>query len=279
MSIPREVMLETHNGRIKLVQKPVAELTILRKDTMSYKNTNLSVIHSAITELKFKQFELKARISTANKSGFSLKFKKNGTQYSEFIFDFINQEIIFNRSKSGGFYDQYFAQLQVAPLIIENGFTDLHLFVDNSSAELFSAGGQVVMSNQIFPDSTSNRIELTPLDQDLLVDEFDIWNFEKGRVPLPDTIPPPSLPLPQKLFEVFPNPIAGAQDLTVRINNAAGDVKFELFNPAGMLIDVFHSSESFMVIPSTRFSYSKGLYILKGTNGKGGVLTRKILVF
>ena len=183
MSIPREVKLETHNGQIKLVQKPIEELNILHKDTLTYRNKNLSVINNAIKNSVFKQFELKAKIATANKTGFSLKFKKNESQYSQFIFDFVNKEILFNRTSPTAelTIEGYFSQLQVAPLIVENGYIDLHLFVDNSSAELFTAGGQIVMSNQIFPDSTSNQIELTSLEQDILLEEFDIWNFEKQQ--------------------------------------------------------------------------------------------------
>jgi fructan beta-fructosidase len=98
MSIPREVKLETHNGQIKLVQKPVEELNILHKDTLTFRNKNLSVINNAIKNSVFKRFELKAKIATANKSGFSLKFKKNQSQYSQFIFDFVNKEILFNRT-------------------------------------------------------------------------------------------------------------------------------------------------------------------------------------
>ncbi len=62
MSIPREVKLETHNGQIKLVQKPVEELNILHKDTLSYRNTNLNVINSEIKKSVYKRFELKAKI-------------------------------------------------------------------------------------------------------------------------------------------------------------------------------------------------------------------------
>jgi sucrose-6-phosphate hydrolase SacC (GH32 family) len=197
MSIPREVKLETHNGQRKLVQKPVKELNILHKDTLSYRNINLSFINGAIKNSVYKRFELKAKIATTNKKGFSLKFKKNGWQYSQFTFDFVNNEILFNRQSPTAELtnDGYFAKLQVAPLIVENGYFDLQLFVDNSSAELFTAGGQIVMSNQIFPDSTSNYIELTSLDQDMAFEEFDIWNFEKTVV-IPEPPPPPPPPLP-----------------------------------------------------------------------------------
>ncbi len=287
MSIPREVKLETHNGQVKLIQKPVEELNILRKDTSSYRNTNLSIINSEIKKTVYKRFELKSKILVANKKGFSLKFKKNASQYSQFIFDFVNQEIIFNRANSGGLTgDGNFSQLQVAPLIIENGYFDLQLFVDNSSAELFSAGGQIVMSNQIFPDSSSNQIELTSLEQDMLFEEFDIWNFEKTRTIPPDLPPPPPPPSSSPsssqntfYFRAYPNPVVGDNDLTIKINDYdVGKVKIKIFNASGMLIHEFRPASTSVNLPIGKLTKgSSGIYFLRGLRGQA-TYTERILV-
>ena len=271
MSIPREVKLETHNGRLKLVQKPVEELNILHKDTLSYRNTQLSVINSAIKNSVYKQFELKAKIATANKKGFSLKFKKRGSQYSQFIFDFIRNEIIFNRASSGALTnDQNFSPLQVAPLIIENGYIDLRLFVDNSSAELFTASGQIVMSNQIFPDQLSNQIELTALDQDLLFEEIDIWNFEKQSFLPPDTtVTTDTTRLKDKLFRVYPNPVANNSGITIIIkDDMIGKIKFKLFDVNGRLISEFQPTSNSIIIPRNKLTTGKGIFFLRGSTGQ-----------
>ena len=281
LSIPREVKLETHNGQIKLVQKPVEELKVLRKNGLSFTNTNLSVINNSLrTELNnslsnpiFKQFELKARLAVADKSGFSLKFKKFGLQYSEFIFDFINKEIRFNRSNSGGLAgDQLFGQVQVAPLIVEDGFIDLHLFVDNSSAELFSAGGQIVMSNQIFPDKISNKIELTALDEDIVFEKFDIWRIGK-----PD-LSPNIISEKHPLFSVYPNPVINGNGMTIKIKDEmVGKVSFKLFNASGMLISEFQPTSNSIIIPRNKLATNKGLFFLKGSDGQTSQ-TEKLLV-
>lgn len=278
MSIPREVKLETHNGRLKLVQKPVDELSVLRKDTVSFKNTNLSVINSAIHNSAFKWFELKAKIATANKKGFILKFKKRGSQYTQLAFDFNRQEIVLTRWYSGLLTDdQNFRALQIAPLIVENGFIDLHLFVDNSSAELFTANGQIVMSSQIFPDEQSNQVELIPLDQDMSFEEFDIWNFEKTEV-LPDPPTPPPGANTYLLFEAYPNPVIGDNELKIRISNDnIGKVKFKLFNANGMLVHEFQPSTNSINIPVGQITRSNGFYVLKATNGEA-TQTKRLLV-
>ena len=278
MSIPREVKLETRNGQIKLVQKPVQELNILHKDTLTYRNKKLNAINDAIKNSVFKQFELRAKIAIANKAGFSLKFKKSASEYSQFRFDFVNQEILFNRTSPTAelTYDGYFAQLQVAPLIIENGYIDLRLFVDNSSAELFTAGGQVVMSNQIFPDSLSNKIELTALNEDILIEELDIWNFEKQSSLPPDTTDTTDTTniadttvLRDKLFRVYPNPVVDNNGITIKIkDDMVGKVVFKLFDVNGRLVSEFQPTTNSIIIPRSKLTPGKGIFFLRGSTGQ-----------
>ena len=276
MSIPREVKLQTHNGKIKLVQKPVEELNILRKDTLTYRNKNLGDINNEIKNAVFKRFELNAKIATANKTGFSLKFKKNASQFSQFTFDFINKTILFNRTSPTAELtnEGYFSQLQVAPLIIENGYIDLHLFVDNSSAELFTASGKIVMSNQIFPDSLSNKIELTALGQDFLIEEFDIWNFEKQAFTPPDIprdtiVINDTIHLNDKLFRVYPNPVATEDGITLIIkDDMVGKMVFKLFDVNGRLISEFEPTSRSIIIPRNKLTTGKGIFFLRGSTGQ-----------
>ena len=280
MSIPREVRLERHNGQLRLAQKPIDELKTLRREHLSVKRTNIGLINNLLRNVitnspkksAFKQFELKAKMPVGSQSGFSLKFKKNGTLYSEFIFDFVNREIRFDRSRNAVIIEDSFKDIQVAPLLIENGYFDLQLFVDNCSAELFTAGGQIVMSYQIFPDSLGNDIELTALDDDFAIEDFDIWKLEK-KSQVPDANISQS-----SLFRVYPNPLPIENYATIKINDGlTGQIKFRLFNAAGMLISEFQPAGNYHLIPAERFALSKGMYFLSGTDGNI-IQTEKILV-
>ena len=153
---------------------------------------------------------------------------------------------------------------------LKNGYTDLHLFVDNSSVELFSAGGQVVMSNQIFPDSLSNRIELTALDQDVLFDEFNIWNFEKQSFLPPDTTTTTdTIHLNDRLFKVYPNPVDNSNGITIIIkDDMVGKIKFKLFDVNGRLISEFHPTTNSIIIPRNKLTKGKGIFFLRGSTGQ-----------
>ena len=47
-----------------------------------------------------------------------------------------------------------------APLALEQGRVRLQIFVDACSVEVFADGGRTVISDLIFPDSTSRGVEL-----------------------------------------------------------------------------------------------------------------------
>lgn len=271
LSIPRELRLETHNGQVQLVQRPAKELERMRKTALTFTNKSLSTINDAfnignnglLNNTSFKQFELKARIAVTDQKGFSLKFKKRGLQFTEYVFDFENKEIRFNRARSGALtWYQDFRSMQTAPLIVENGYFDLHLLVDNCSAELFTASGQVVMTNQIFPDSTSNRIELASLGDDIIFQKMEIWKLDKNN---PASV---SAPGKEPMFSIYPNPVINNNGVTIKIaENKVGLVKFNLFDSNGKLLLKFQPTSGSMILPRNKFGISTGPLFLVGSDG------------
>jgi hypothetical protein len=198
-------------------------------------------------------------------------------QFAELIFDFVNDQIIFDRTRVAATLstDPNFKDIQVAPLIVENGFIDFQLFVDNSSVELFTAGGKVVMSNIIFPDSTSNKIELASFDDDFSFEEFDIWKLEK-RAYIPN--PPTSIAEKYTLFNVYPNPVVDNNGITIKINDElVSKVTFRLFSASGMLITEFQPSSNSIIIPRNKLASGKGLYFLNASDGQTSQ-TEKLLL-
>jgi hypothetical protein len=127
------------------------------------------------------------------------------------------------------------------------------------------------MSNQIFPDSLSNRIELTALDQDFLFEEFDIWNFEKQSSSPPDTTTTTTndtTHLNDQLFKVYPNPVAN-NGITIKIkDDMVGKIKFKLFDVNGRLISEFQPTTNSIIIPRNKLSSGKGIFFLRGSTGQ-----------
>jgi hypothetical protein len=139
----------------------------------------------------------------------------------------------------------------------------------------------MVMSNQIFPDSSNNQLELTNLGQEMLFEEIDIWNFEK-RTQSPDPPDPPVIPDTlrerERLFRVYPNPIGHNGELTIIIKDEmVGKIKFKLFDISGRVVSEFQPTSNSVIIPRNKFPAAMGLFFLKGTTGQF-TRTEKLLI-
>ena len=66
-----------------------------------------------------------------------------------------------DRTKSGATsFDPTFGGVQSAPLPLRHGQLHLRILVDTSSVEVFADKGQVVLTDQIFPDPSSTGVDL-----------------------------------------------------------------------------------------------------------------------
>jgi hypothetical protein len=118
------------------------------------------------------------------------------------------------------------------------------------------------MTNQIFPDSISNKIELIALDEDVVFEKFQIWKLGK---PGPQPAPPIN---EQPLFEVYPNPVVNGNGLSIKIKEEyTGKINFRLFSTTGKLIYEFQPSSNTIILPRNKMAEGKGLYILTATDG------------
>ena len=75
--------------------------------------------------------------------------------------DTTTSTVYIDRSGSGNVsFNPSFSGVQSAPLPLDRGLVHLHVLVDTSSVEVFADKGQVVLTDQIFPDPTSNGVSL-----------------------------------------------------------------------------------------------------------------------
>jgi len=274
MSIPREVELKTINGQIKLVQKPVSELEVLWADSLSFQDETLAAIQDNLESASYKTFEVKGNLTDLSSNGFELIVKKGSNQATVFSFDFENQEIRFNRSNSGDLVsNQIFSDVQVAPLNLENGTIDFHLIVDNCSVELFVNNGQVVMSNQIFPDSTSNGIELSASNPSLLFDELTLYTFEASDIVSSNDVEGNR----QYGFKIYPNPSLDGVNIIIEVKKQDNtSSKFCVYSLLGQKIYQVETSQKRIIIPKEVFP-SDGIYLIV-MEKQAFSLTKKYLV-
>ena len=84
--------------------------------------------------------------------------------------------------------------------------------------------------------------------------------------------------LQQISFQIYPNPVIGDNDLTIKIgNDDVGKVKIKIFNASGMLIDEFRPASTSVHIPIGRLTKSSGIYFLRALKGQAS-FTERVLV-
>jgi fructan beta-fructosidase len=161
MSVPRELGLETIDGQPRLVQQPVRELRSLRarrsftqRDRRIPEGTTPLPVHGKTLEIKAD-----LRVGSAEEAG--LKVRTGDGEETVIGYDAQAAELYVDRTRSGRVdFSRDFPGVQRAPLTAHHGKVRLRILVDWSSVEVFADRGQTVITDQVFPDATSDGVEL-----------------------------------------------------------------------------------------------------------------------
>ena len=163
-SIPRDVSLETIGSVVQLVQTPISELSALRQGGSNQQNV---AINNGTTALNTRgdTLEIVADFQIGTASEFGLKVRTGQGEETLVGYNVPAQQLFVDRSNSGqiGFsdlfaYGELYPSKGIAPLAPTNGLVQLHIFVDWSSVEVFGGNGQAVITDQIFPQPSSDGL-------------------------------------------------------------------------------------------------------------------------
>lgn len=161
MSVPRELSLRRIDGRLRLCQRPVRELTKLRQQKLELHDHSLNA-DSLPLDVQGQQLELILELEPAGARRCGVRVLKRGDQQTEVGYNADTGSIYIDRTKSGVVdFHPAFAGVHAGPLKPdEQGRIRLHLLVDRSSVELFGNHGETVITDLVFPAGTSDQVEL-----------------------------------------------------------------------------------------------------------------------
>lgn len=150
MSLPRELRIVDE----KLVSVPIKELETLRQEKISIPAQEISC-EKEFQNIKGDVYEMILSADMTASKTFSVKLRTSASQETVLSYDKEAKVLKLNRDKSGA------ALLgeREAALPLVNNKLKLHIFVDNSSVEIFANDGSVVMSSRIYPDKNSVGIK------------------------------------------------------------------------------------------------------------------------
>ena len=161
MSLPRTLSVKKINQEWVLIQKPVVSLIRLRKALHPIPNQN--VAHTKILPVKSTQFEMECTLIPAVNSISGIKIAAGDNHYFEIGYDAGKALFYIDRSNSDNTtFNENFTKRSYFEKSIpfQNNKLQLHIFFDNSIAEIFINNGEAVFTVQLFPENKNNGIQL-----------------------------------------------------------------------------------------------------------------------
>lgn len=163
LALPREISLGAYAGGLRIVQRPIPALEGLRQEPIQTEQRTLQGV-TLLSEFKPARntYEIDATFEITDlKAKFGIKTVVNGDHGVSVGYDANTATLFLDRtnSENAGFSGR-FAKYMTAPLAPQDGKIRLHIFVDQSSIEVFANDGAVTMSALMFPNADSLGIEL-----------------------------------------------------------------------------------------------------------------------
>ena len=154
MTVPRELGLHPTAAGLRLFQKPVRELKVLRGAVssileMTIKDSKI-IDNQSVTKEIALTFDLSKTASTATTLGVVLSNSKN--EHVEIGYDAAAKQFFTDRTEGGkSAFSKDFTGRHVAPRLSDNSILKMHILIDVSSVELFADDGSVAITTIFFP--------------------------------------------------------------------------------------------------------------------------------
>ncbi len=176
MSLPRELALKKDNGKIKLIQKPIRELINLRENI--YHDNDLRVSEEMNIYIEEESYEINTVIEFEKVDEFSFFLLQNNNQQTKITYNVRDSKIIVDRSSSGNTdFSENFIDCQEIEWFVKNKRLEVDIFVDKSSLEIFIDGGELTISNLVFPEKKSEKISLKTKGGSIKVRSFELYKM------------------------------------------------------------------------------------------------------
>ncbi len=189
MTVPREVSLASGPAGLALVQQPAPELAALHGHRLlGMKDVRIAHAERRLASIEATAFDLHAvlRLGGARRVELAVRASEGGDERTTLSYDAVRGELALDRSSAGiASFDRRFAARHALPLALAtpDGPLDLRVLVDESSVEVFAAGGRVVLTDLVFPAPSSAGLSLTHEGGDPWVDSLTIDAMGSVRDP------------------------------------------------------------------------------------------------
>ena len=161
-SIPREISLRETSSGSRMIQKPIKELQMLRGQVVEHKGLSINEHHPTLLKgVRGQVMEIIAEFDMGTAYQVGLSVCKGKGEETLVGYDLVGQQVFVDRTNSGAVdFHPAFAGKHFGPMPSDDGRVRLHIFVDQSSVEVFGNDGYTVITDRIFPNQDSTSVEL-----------------------------------------------------------------------------------------------------------------------
>lgn len=179
-SIPRSIELRTETVGYHLVQQPISALQQLREQLIEIGPTEIEGF-SKLNELQLQRNTYEVEVTfevTKSHQHFGLNFFAGPSGRVTLGFDAATSTVYLDRRYSGNStFSSQFPKKSEAP-IVHSGSITFHVFVDQSSIEVFVNDGALVFTSLVFPYSSSHGIEVFSENGSTTMENLTLWKLK-----------------------------------------------------------------------------------------------------
>lgn len=188
MSIPRDMILKTTPGGIRLFQMPAAVITnalpklpagkAMIKKNLEVKNQEIALSSQVAFNANTNWIEAEFTLASATDFGFKVAQKKdaggNVTDETVIGYNTKNHEVYIGSNVNGSITEPMH-KTTINPI---NNKIKLKILLDKSSLEVFANDGEKVITTYIFPGKDATQFSLFAKDGSVKADVLKVWNLE-----------------------------------------------------------------------------------------------------
>lgn len=175
MTLPRVLSLTSGEEGIVLTQMPVRELEQLRKESLSWNDVTVTSENPFTQTINDDLLEIEVDIEIRSGDDIQIKMKSSGASETIIGYDAVHQWLFIDRSKSGlTDFNPSFACKHGARLVPENGIIKLRIWFDRNAVEVYANEGLVVLTDQIFPDTPLDHMEISAKSGEVVLNSLHI---------------------------------------------------------------------------------------------------------
>jgi fructan beta-fructosidase len=176
-TLPRELRLVNTPEGIRLAQMPIAALEQLRTPLGVWENLSVSG-EQILSEVQGRRLEIIADIQPGSADRWGLIVQRGENAGTRIVYNAGRSSLLVSRSDTtdagtiGGFNSAF-----GAPLTLNSETLRLHIFVDESSVEVFAQDGLTALTAQTFVDPAADGVALFADNGDITIRRLEIHSL------------------------------------------------------------------------------------------------------